>query len=177
MKKHNCSNRFHTHFYIRFYIICCILSLTSCFSNKKIPGSLEAKPAEIFVNTSATYVVTYLLKVQKIGEGFEFQLTNVIKKEGFLKTPKGFQAAHTETGSFEISFWNAQGQKLHSTTFPNPLTKHFEVPNEDGNIEKKTVELTEETLAVRINEIPNITKISIDYITEASKIFIQSIEL
>ena len=128
-----------------------------------------------------SFIVTYLVSIEKkrndIGDAFyECILVNQVKKSGYLKTRVGFEVEdnhHHDELSFV--FKDKNGQKVTETKLANPLIKHFEVPSEAGNIEKKTVHLDKEVVGVRVNYHPSIEFIQVLMIDENQKMEIATL--
>ena len=55
--------------------------------------------------------------------------------------------------SFSVLFFNANDEEIYSVKIANPLIKHFEVSEEDGTLERKRVEVDEETITIRTNKL------------------------
>lgn len=154
---------------------------SSCKNTQStITSNLKSENTE-----NSSFVVTYLINIEKkkddIGNAFyTCTLENQIKKEGFLKLSTGFNHVDGHGHHHEqllFVFEDKNGQMIEEVEMPNPLIKHFEVPSEDGHIEKKTVHLEQEVIGVRINYQPDISIIQVYMLDEETKEEISSIQL
>ncbi len=146
------------HFLINLLLLTTIMGFSSCFLKNR-HNNIKEEILEIQEEKSQiTYVATYIIKVEK-PKGVEqetFSLEKINKARGYLKTSKGFNNSEEEN-IYKVEFLDENKNIIATTTTRNPLTKHFEAPNESGKIESKTVTVTEDIIGVRVNYSPLIT--------------------
>lgn len=163
---------------MKLFVILFLLIIlgTSCFlfqNNVTEVASEEVKSAD-----DTPYIQTYIFKVtQKEGEKKPFiSLENVIEAKGFLKKSQGFNPQIPKEG-FLFEFVNAQNQVIEQAFADNPLDKHFEVPAEDGHLERVNVKVKEEVLSVRVNVTVAFSKVNISTLDNEQTTFLTSISL
>jgi hypothetical protein len=155
-----------------------ILGFSGCFFKKR-HNDIKEEILEIHEeNSSTTYVVTYIIKVKKANgaekETFSLEKTN--KAQGYLKSGNGFN--NSEEGNvFQVDFLDKNNNVIATSTAKNPLTKHFEAPNESGKIESKTVTVTEEVIGVRVNYNSSIVSMRFYKPASPNRILLQELNI
>lgn len=155
-----------------------ILGFSSCFLKKR-HNDIKGEILEMHQkNNSTTYVATYIIKVKKTKEEEKetFFLEKINKARGFLKDGNGFNNGE-ENNIFQIDFLDKDKNVIATSTAKNPLTKHFEAPNESGEIESKTVTVTEDVIGVRVNYNPSIVSIRFYKFASPNRILLQELNI
>lgn len=146
-----------------------------CFGSQSNQNLENDDMLEMGNNT--TYISTYLIKVKKgeTDKQEKFELQKVMKAAGFLKNQKGFE--RNTDGKFQIEFLDVNDNVLYQTFAENPLVKHFEAPNPNGEIESKTVKVQEDVIGIRMNYNAKSKKIKISKIENQQPKFLALIEI
>lgn len=121
----------------------------------------SAPNTQMNIENDTSIIQSYIFHVQKhVPYGandetlIDFQLERVIESEGYLKSKSGFNNNHQyHEEEFLIIFFNQNKEEIYSVKVANPLIKHFEVSEEDGTLERKRVEVDEETITIRANKL------------------------
>jgi hypothetical protein len=155
-----------------------ILGFSSCFLKDR-HNDIKEEILEVQKNhKSLTYVVTYIVKVKKATETEKetFSLVEANKAQGYLKSGNGFNK-NEEDNVFQVDFLDKDKNVIATSSAKNPLTKHFEAPNESGKIESKTVTVTEEVIGVRVNYNPSIVSMRFYKPASPNRILLQELNI
>ena len=128
-------------------------------SFKMNTNSIVSK-AQMSIENDTSIIQSYIFHVQKsISAGapseihYDFELKKVVERKGYLKPRSGFMNHQHHEEEFSVLFFNANDEEIYSVKIANPLIKHFEVSEEDGTLERKRVEVDEETITIRTNKL------------------------
>lgn len=105
-------------------------------------------------------VKTFIIEVTKNNDLIEFNITNTIVSKGYLK-PDNFSTIDKDPDKFICEVFDKKGKALQKTQMHNPLITHYEYENHDGEMKKKTIHKEKGSIAIRLNDTPNISNIII----------------
>ena len=160
---------------LTFLTVLASVFLAGCFGSK---AKESIKNTDIpMIEDNTTYVSTYLIKVKKTDDNEKevFELHKVIKAEGYLKNQ--MSSSIPKDGKLLFEFLDAEKNVFYRTILDNPLSKHFEVPNQNGEIESKSVKINEETIGIRMNFVAEISKIRISKIINQEMEYLTTLEV
>ncbi len=144
-------------YFISLFILssaCQRTSLTTESTNSTLLYQKQ-EPKIVFIN----------LDVQKdsVTSNVSVQLINKIIVNGSVKEPLQHQET-IEVGSFICNFKDENNKTLKAFVFSNPLEQVLEYSTLEGNFEKKTISLQRNTLSLRTNLVPNLTKLEVQQV-------------
>jgi hypothetical protein len=137
-------------------------------------NDLATLPVSIEKDTFITQV--FIFKVKKYtADGasekvyYEFETIDYLERAGYIKTKSGFANHHRDEDGFIVVFFNAKNEEIHSVEVANPLIKHFEVAEEDGTLKRERVDVDEEIISVRINQLKDFDNLKVYTLKEDGK--------
>lgn len=164
-------------FYNILLYVCFLILCINCKTTSSTATTLKNENIK-----NETYIVTYIISIEKKKDDigniyYECTLDNQIKAKGYLKQNTGFGHVEEEHNQLVFIFKDGNGQIIYETQQHNPLIKHFDVPHENGTMEKKTVYVNKETIGVRMNYVPSVSLLQIFMLEENQKTEISTIQL
>jgi len=146
---------------ISLKIIALSLLLSFLFSCGSYTPETPSKEETLSAKIENSMIKTFIIAVTKNNEAIEFNITNTIVSKGYLK-PEDFSVLKEDPDLFICEVLDKKGNILQKTQIHNPLIGHYEY-EEHGSKEmkKKTIHKEEGSIAIRLNDTPNISSINI----------------
>ena len=143
----------------KIFLLPILMIFGSCFFSKKSDTDIEV---DINQNDDTPYIRTFIFKIQK-NEKDTLEivtLEKVIQAKGYLKVSQGFHQSQEEE-AYYFEFLDTENNVIEKAYAKNPLDKHFEVPDEDGHLEKINIKVKEDVVSVRINGLTPFSMIKV----------------
>ena len=139
----------NSHLIVRWlpcFLLTAVLTLGACKSTKKAESGVSNSEINQS-NEEISFVYTAIIELSDGGN--QIDLYKGIKKEGIIKAfeSESIQDDH----EYLAVFLNSKTKKQVTLSFDDPLNKHVEFVDEDGNLGKKEVTLEKDAVALRIN--------------------------
>jgi len=149
--------------FIRLIIIAWIILIfgcTACGSNKlqSLQDTIDirdGKPRIVFVNL--------LAQRDSLTNKISFELMETIAVEGKVKRSQ-FDKAEMIPGHILCLILNDDGEVLDKQVLPNPLERHYEFEDEDGDYTAGTIVEDKQEFTIRVNYIDGMKNIEINEI-------------